>query len=143
MKKFLFLLILCVAVTVAVSSTSSNKSPQYFKTIAYAEAHVSNGTYVWGSLQKSDIALSIDISKGFITIYSPITQVYRITGFENFGKIYIDQDRYKNIMLNVVDQDGDKGKLRLRYESNGNSQVYIYFSNVAWLYHVVRTTEKN
>ena len=43
-----------------------------------------------------------------------------------------------NVKFYVIDQDYDRGSIRLRVERNGNSQIYVDFSNVAWVYNVVR-----
>ena len=83
--------------------------------------------------------LCINLSTDRITIYSPRTQVYQVYGVYNNGNTYIDSSGGTNMKFYVIDQDYDKGSIRLRVERNGNSQIYVDFSNVAWVYNVIRT----
>ena len=83
--------------------------------------------------------LCINLSTDQIIIYSPKTQVYKVYGAYNDGKAYIDSNGGANLKFYVIDQDYDRGSIRLRVEKNGNSQVYVDFSNVAWVYNVIRT----
>ncbi len=118
--------------------TSVSAQVQYYKTTAYAQASVYNGRYVWGDWKSSDMNLTIDLNRDVITIYSPRTQVYRVLDIANGGQAYYDNDGGKNVKFYIVDQDGDRGEIRLRIERNGNSQVYVDFSNIAWVYNVKR-----
>ena len=83
--------------------------------------------------------LCIDIGNDQIIVYSPRTQIYQVYGVYNNGQPYVDDSGGTNIKFYVIDQDYDRGNIRLRVEKNGNSQIYIDFSNVAWVYNVVRT----
>jgi len=51
---------------------------------------------------------------------------------------YTDESQGKQTKFYVIDQDGDLGYVRLRIEKNGNSQVYIDFNDVMWVYNVRR-----
>lgn len=85
------------------------------------------------------MSISINLDTDIITIYSPRTQTYAVYGTYNNGQTYRDNDGGNNLKYYVVDQDGDRGEIRLRVERNGNSQIYVDFSNCAWVYNVVRT----
>ncbi len=122
------------------SFMSANAQVQYYKTTAYAQARVYNGRYVWGAWESSSMTLVINLNTDVITIYSPRTQVYRVYGTANNGNSYTDSSGGNNVKFYVVDQDGDRGEVRLRIERNGNSQVYIDFKDIAWCYNVVRTS---
>lgn len=135
MKKFLFILMLMLS----FAFTSANAQVQYYRTTAYAEARVYNGTYVWSDWQKSDMTLVINLNTDVITIYSPRIQIYRVYGTANNGNAYTDSSGGTNIKFYVIDQDGDRGEVRLRIERNGNSQIYVDFNNVAFVWNVVRT----
>lgn len=135
MKKFLFILMLMLSFVF----TSANAQVQYYRTTAYAEARVYNGTYVWSDWQKSDMTLVINLNTDVITIYSPRIQIYRVYGTANNGNAYTDSSGGTNIKFYVIDQDGDRGEVRLRIERNGNSQIYVDFNNVAFVWNVVRT----
>ena len=91
--------------------------------------------YEWSDWQPVSIAIEFDLDEDFITIYSNETQIYKITGtltppYDSGGK---------QVKFRIIDQDFDTGNLRLRIENNGNSQIYIDFSDVSWVYNVVRT----
>lgn len=131
MKKFIMLFAFLLSVVVA------NAQIQYYRSTAYAQANVYNGRYVWGSWESSNMMITFNLSTDVITIYSPHTQVYRVT---STGEAYTDNDGGKQVPFKVIDQDGDRGTIRLRIEANGNSQIYIDFSNIAWVYNVVRTS---
>lgn len=132
MKKFLLALFCLVSV-------SASGQVLWYKTTSYAEASVINGKYYWGKWQASDMNLCINLNTDQIIVYSPRTQVYQVYGAYNNGQAYRDSDGGTSIKFYVIDQDYDKGHIRLRVEKNGNSQVYVDFSNVAWVYNVVRT----
>lgn len=113
---------------------------QYYRTTAYAEAKIYNGVYTWGDWQDSNMLLVINLNTDVIKIYSPTQQIYMVYGTYKNGDAYTDSSGGRNVKFYVIDQDGDKGEIRLRIESNGNSQVYVDFKNVAWVYNVVRTS---
>ena len=131
MKKYLFILLCLVSVT-------GYGQVLWFKTTGYAEATIVNSKYYWSDWQDSDMKLYIDLSKDQAVIYSPRVQIYQVYGAYNNGDSYTDKSGGSNIMFYVIDQDYDKGTLRLRVEKNGNSQIYIDFSNIAWVYNVIR-----
>lgn len=116
---------------------SSNAQVQYYKTTAFAEAKIYNGTYYWSDWQSSNLVMTFNLNTDVITIYSPKTQVYKVY---KTGNAYTDSKGGRQVTFYVIDQDSDKGTVRLRIEKNGNSQVYIDFSNVGWVYSVIRTS---
>lgn len=120
-----------------LSIMAANAQIQYYRSTAYAQANVYNGRYVWGDWQSSNMTITINLNTDVITIYSPRTQIYCVV---SVGDVYYDSDGGKQVPFKVIDQDGDRGTIRLRIESNGNSQIYVDFSNVAWVYNVVRTS---
>lgn len=131
MKKYLLVLLCFIGM-------SCKAQTMWFKTTGYAQALIINKQYRWSNWQTSDMYLSINIETDQIVIYSPRTQVYQIYGVYNNGNTYTDPSGGSNIKFYVIDQDYDKGEVRLRIETNGNSQVYIDFADVAWVYNVIR-----
>ena len=131
MKRYL-LVLLCFA------GMSCTAQTMWFKTTGYARASIINNHYYWGDWQNSDMYLSMDTGTDKIVIYSPRKQVYQIYGAYNDGNVYIDSSGGSNLKFYVIDQDLDKGEVRLRIERNGNSQIYIDFANVAWVYNVIK-----
>ena len=132
MKKFIFIFLMIFGFVI-----SSQAQIQYYKTTSFAEAKIYNGTYYWGDWQSSNMVLTINLNTDVITIYSPKTQVYKVY---KTGNVFTDSKDGKQVTFYVIDQDYDKGTVRLRIESNGNSQVYIDFLNCAWCYNVIRTS---
>lgn len=116
---------------------SSNAQIQYYKTTAFAEAKIYNGTYYWGDWQSSSLVITFNLNTDVITIYSPKTQVYKVY---KTGNAYTDSKGGRQVTFYVIDQDYDKGTVRLRIDPSGSSQVYIDFSNVGWVYSVIRTS---
>lgn len=132
MKKYLLILLCFISI-------SGYAQVQWYRTTQYAEATIINNRYYWGDWESSNMRLCIDIGNDQIIVYSPRTQIYQVYGVYNNGQPYVDDSGGTNIKFYVIDQDYDRGNIRLRVEKNGNSQIYIDFSNVAWVYNVVRT----
>lgn len=131
MKKLITIIVLLFGLTMAVHAQTI-----WFRTTSFASAKVYNGNYYWGDWEKSNLSMSIDLDSDIITIYSQVKQIYFVT---KCGETYIDAAGGKQLIMYVIDQDRDRGTLRLRTESNRNSQIYIDFNNIAWCYNVVRT----
>lgn len=132
MKKFLFIMLMIFGFVL-----NSNAQIQYYKTTAFAEAKIYNGTYYWGDWQSSSLVITFNLNTDVITIYSPKTQVYKVY---KTGNAYTDSKGGRQVTFYVIDQDYDKGTVRLRIDPSGSSQVYVDFSNVGWVYSVVRTS---
>jgi hypothetical protein len=89
----------------------------------------------WTPWYTCNIDLKLDFDTDQIVIYSQKIQVYQVYSYDGEGT---DSDGGSQIQFSVIDQDYDRGKIRLRIERNGNSQIYVDFSNVRWVYNVVR-----
>lgn len=131
MKKYLLILFCLVSISAAGQE-------MWFKTTEYAQASIYSGRYHWSDWEASDMNLCINLTTSQIIIYSPRIQIYQVYGVYNNGEPYTDSSGGTNVKFYVIDQDYDKGSIRLRVERNGNSQIYIDFSNIAWVYNVVR-----
>ena len=79
--------------------------------------------------------VKIDLDDDIIVVYSEKLQVYRVIG--DLGS-YTDESGGKQQKFRIIDQDDDYGTLRLRIETNGNSQIYIDFADIMWVYNVTR-----
>lgn len=133
MKRFI------LATLFTLMSMFSFGQVQWYQTTGFKQAQVVNGQYYWPSQwQSSSMRISIDLGNDLITVYSPRTQVYAIYDSYNNGQAYRDNNGGTQLKYYAVDQDYDKCTVRLRVESNGNSQIYIDFSNIAWVYNVRR-----
>lgn len=93
----------------------------------------SNGTYHWGKDEDSSVSICIDTDEDLIVIYSPTIQTYRVLKAYD---VYTDYKGGQQLKFDVVDQDRDLGSIRLRIDKNGNKQLYVDFSNIAWMYNL-------
>lgn len=89
----------------------------------------------WSDWQKSDCLIILDGINDKVTIYSPKTQIYRIT---SIAKKSIDTDGCIQTSFDVKDQDGDNGTIRFRITTNKILQLYIDFANIAWVYNIIK-----
>lgn len=131
MKKVLvtLALILCALGSFAQSNVI------WFRTTEFAWKQKEYGVWSdWTDWEDSNMKVKFDLNKDQIIIYSPIIQVYTVLG--------VDEPPYdsggQQVKYRVIDQDYDRGHVRLRIENNGNSQIYIDFADLKWVYNVIR-----
>lgn len=109
---------------------------QWFKATEFAVRVVNNGYWTkWSDWESVDINIKFDLSNDLIIIYSQETQIYKV--LEQVKSPY--DSNGTQVKFRVLDQDYDKGFLRLRVENNGNSQIYVDYADISWVYNVVRT----
>jgi hypothetical protein len=94
--------------------------------------------YRWSDWQKCNILITFNLGTDKVVIYSQSIQVYKVL---TQGQEFVDESGGQQVKYDVIDQDDDLGDLRLRVERNGNSQIYIDFADVSWVYNVVRISE--
>ena len=132
MKKFIFTLMLMLSMCV----TSAVAQTYWYQATGFSYRQVSYGQWTpWAAWEASSVKISIDVDRDLIKIFSPMTQIYFVT---NYDGSFTDSSGGRQIQYSVIDQDRDTGKIRLRIERNGNSQLYVDFSDVMWVYNVVR-----
>ena len=136
MKKTLFTFLLMAAMLFGVTS-SAQAQTYYYITTSFAYKFMGNdGLWSnWSSWEHSNIKMKIDFDDDLIIIYSQNLQVYQVT--EYLGA-YTDESGGEQTKFRVIDQDNDVGTIRLRIETNGNSQLYVDFADVMWVYNVRR-----
>ena len=133
MKKFLVILMFMFGLTL-----TSNAQTLYFKTTEFAIRYKTNyGWGNWSDWQPSDMKVKMDLDDDLIIIYSEKIQIYQVLRDEGN---YTDDSGGKQQKFYIIDQDDDHGYLRLRIERNGNSQIYIDFNDVMWVYNVKRVS---
>ena len=109
---------------------------QWFKATELAIKVVNNGNWTkWSDWESVDINIKFDLSNDLIIIYSQEIQVYKV--LEQVKSPY--DSNGTQVKFKVLDQDYDKGFLRLRVENNGNSQIYVDYADISWVYNVIRT----
>lgn len=135
MKRLLLLFLMALSIGVSIA----NAQTYFYRTTEFAYkqtndyGHWSN----WSDWEDSDMLITINFTTDVVVIYSPTTQRYKII---QYVRNYTDDKGGKQVEFKFIDQDGDRGTMRLRIERNGNSQLYIEFSNVMWVYNVRRTS---
>ena len=131
MKKFLvlFLMLFTLSVGTVSAQTYSYRSFQF----SYKQQLDSGRWTDWSRWEDSNLLITINYDDDVIKIYSKMMQIYHIVGYSDS---YTDNSGGRQVKFNFVDQDGDKGTIRLRIERNGNSQLYIDFADIMWVYNV-------
>lgn len=129
------LLLLICALVLCVSSKAQTYT---YRTTDYAYKKVNSyGNWTsWSDWQKSNMLMTINFDTDVVKIYSPKTQTYRIT--KHVGS-FTDSKGGQQVEFAFIDQDGDKGHMRLRIEKNGNSQIYVEYANLILCWNVRRT----
>ena len=131
MKKFLVILLISIC-----GLTASAQSTQWYNASSYAYRYVNNGYWSsWTDWISCSVNIKFDLTTDIIDIYSNKHQRYKV--------LYQEQNPYdingQQVKFRVIDSDGVYGHIRLRIENNGNSQIYVDFSNCSWVYNVRRT----
>lgn len=125
MKKLVIALILVFSAFISQAQVYTYRTTDF----AYKEQYRS-----WTEWQKSNIKLTINFNTDTVIIYSEKVQVYKIT---QYVKEYYDVSGGQTVEFRFVDQDRDRGTMRLRIDPYGTSQIYIDFSNISWVYNIV------
>ena len=91
----------------------------------------------WSDWKTAKMNVKFDFDNDKITIFSNEIQIYKI-----LKEVEPPYDPHgKQVAFSVIDQDLDYGQIRLRVENNGNSQIYVDFSDISWVYNVYRIIE--
>ena len=130
MKKIILGIILTLFMSIPSFSQIIN-----FKATSVAIKEVG---YKWSDWQKCDILITFNLKTDKVVIYSRSIQIYKVI---TQGQNFIDESGGEQVKYKVIDQDDDLGSMRLRVETNGNSQIYIDFADVSWVYNVIRLDE--
>lgn len=130
MKKFIVLFLMLISFSFVLHAET-----YWYRSTSFASATISNGRYYWSDWEQSNIPISIDLTNDIITIYSKVKQIYYVV---KCGDTFTDNGGGSQVVFYVVDQDRDRGSIRLRKERNGNSQIYIDFKDCGWCYNVLR-----
>lgn len=118
------------------SFVSAEDKIVYYQTTEFAMKQIENNKWSdWSKWEESGLVVTFNMTKDIITIYSPKIQIYNIKEYCGHKT-----DKYggSQVTFNFIDNDGYKGVIRLRIEKNGNSQLYIEFSNIMWVYNVIK-----
>ena len=135
MKKYLTTILVMMMLLFGVAN-NVNAQTYYYRTYQFAIKYKTDyGWTSWSEWQSSNMKMKIDLDDDIIVIYSEKRQIYNV--IENSGT-YTDESGGQQTKFFIIDQDNDYGYIRLRIERNGNSQIYIDFADVMWVYNVRR-----
>lgn len=125
-----------ITITLCLLCINLNAQTYYYRTTQFAIKYkTAYGWTDWSDWQYSNMLVTIDFNSDIVRIYSNSPQRYRIT---QYIRNYRDNSGGVQAEFRFIDQDNDRGTMRLRIESNGNSQIYIDFADVMWVYNVIR-----
>lgn len=119
--------------TMSSVNAHTNDNVQYYKAYQYTQKMSYASDFDdWTTV---NIPIVFNLTTDQIIIYSKRTQTYYIYKYET----YTSNDGRRAVRFYFVDQDLDKGCCRLVIRNDGTSQIYIDFSNISWVYNVIRT----
>lgn len=127
MKKILIILALMMAITTCKAGDDVYTAFQFALKVRNSYGNWTEWTD-WESCN-----IRIEVSNDGIIIYSSTPQGYVPTSKSN---TYYDNSGGYNIEFNCVDLNRKYCILRLRKETNGNSQLYIQYNDAMWVYNV-------
>ena len=137
MKRILSILALIFTLSVLVPQVADAQVYTYRTTgYAYQKTNSQGQWGEWSNWEKSDMTMTMNLNSDEISIRSPKPQHYKIT---KHISNYTDGSGGKNVKFEAIDEEGLKCNVRLRIETNGNSQIYITWSNLNIVYNVRRT----
>ena len=119
--------------TMSSVNAHTNDNVQYYKAYQYTQKMSYASDFDdWTTV---NIPITFNLTTDQIIIYSQRTQTYYIYKYET----YTSNEGRRAVRFYFVDQDLDKGCCRLLIRNDGTSQIYIDFSNISWVYNVIRT----
>lgn len=127
MKKYVVLFLLMIA-----GAMGADAQVYEYQAKQFAFKRIVNGSWTdWTDWQPSTVRVRINYNTDVITVYSSKTQVYRVV---EHLRNYTDSSGGKQVEFKIIDQDDDIGHVRLRIETNGNSQMYVDYKNLILCY---------
>ena len=119
--------------TMSSVNAHTNDNVQYYKAYQYTQKMSYASDFDdWTTV---NIPIVFNLTTDQIIIYSQRKQTYYIYKYEK----YISNEGRQAVRFYFIDQDSDRGSCRLLIRNDGTSQIYIDFSNISWVYNVIRT----
>lgn len=84
----------------------------------------------WSKWYETDALVTFNFNTDVIKIYLDKTQVLRILAHK---RAYKDSEGGTQTEWTMVDQDGDYGRVRLRFERSGRVQLYVDYSSFRYV----------
>ncbi|WP_297516088.1 hypothetical protein [Flavobacterium sp.] len=137
MKVYLIKTIAIIGVLFLTSSTNVFGQVYKLRSTSLSSRHKINDAKwsSWSDAEEANVLITFDETNNRITIYSKVTQVYDIAEYE--GKT-TDEDGDDIFSYYCIDKDGVRCRVKwLKLNSqNGRMQMYVYYSDLNWLYNV-------
>lgn len=132
-------LLLCILLCLMLLFNSESVKAQVFKfravEFAIKEKSPITGTWTaWTDWQRcNNVVVTMDCTKNIVSFNTKELQIYYI--IDTVDK-WVDESGGTQTKMSFLDQDMDKGFMRLRTDVNGHQQVYIEYANIMWVYNV-------
>ena len=120
--------------------TSVSINAQSYK--AFQSAYKTNSGYGWSNWsdwKTINVTIYMDTANDMISIYTDTAQIFKINSTYNNGNAYTDASGGSNIKFSAVRlSDYHRCDIRLRIETNGNSQIYVDYRDCMIVFNVIR-----
>ena len=132
MKKNLLMLFMLIGFTLS----SNAQAIQVYRatSFAYKATDYYGNWSNWSDWERSTVKIEFNLPNDVIVIHSPVVQAFGI--YDTFTPPYDSGGQQVGFV--AMDAEGVRCHIRLRIENNGNSQIYIEYSNLIYVYNVRR-----
>lgn len=136
MKKILTLILTLVMAACVFSSSADEVI--YMKATSFSSRQYDyqyGFWHDWDDWEPCDVRIDINVTRDMVVVHSAKLQVYSI-----YSVVEQSNDPYggKYVKYGVIDEDDSIGYMRLRLQSDGTAQIYFDFSNIMFVYTVIR-----
>ena len=129
MKRLSFLRILILFLFIVFSLKLSAETYRYYTTaFTYSE---SSSEY-WEPWTYSELYVDMNTDSNIVVIHSNYLQVYYL--IKSYGESSVGQSRY--ITFDFIDQDNDRGILRMVKSPGKIMELYIEYADIKWCYRI-------
>lgn len=126
MKKLIVILMLAV-----LGVTAASAQIYTYKSYAYAQKKPG---YAWSNFVNSNLTITINFDTDVIKIYNKLGSTFRI--YNTYTQT--DNDGETQLYCDAIDEENLRCTVRLVIRNNGQSQIYIDYRDISWVYNVRR-----
>jgi uncharacterized protein YxeA len=130
MKKVILLLTLLLFATIGWSQTTFYTAQH--STIRYYNSVIEQWND-WEEWNECNITITVNLDRDEINIYSQRVQEYVILSYSQVEK----KDNFESVTLNALDEEGIRCNIKLIKYINGESHIYVQWSDMQLGYQVV------
>lgn len=110
-------------------SMSNSRIVVYRGTYATYKYFIDDQQTAWNPWLQVSVDVSFDLTKWQVFIDADEPQTLDIVQYD--GKV-TDSKGGNQIQLSIIDQEHKRGKLRLRVEESGLTQMYLDYADITW-----------